>query len=344
MTTNDDNLTESHAQIGLLAMGEVGILALTGVLENEILQGLPFNKLAISSAPVKPVNFEISEWLEVEVDSSNQAQMNTEQQARLIAWNQSLDMLFIMVDVNDDVAQGWHADTLDLVSNSNTLIFTIPLSRNTQLSDIQLKPLFNRLLNKKHNLLMNQFDRPFSSGSLVATNQPSDAIEANKTLVLIIYSLIGPLFFPDLIGTDLYDIRLALPADSQTKVISVIQKGQDRAKIASNQILAPVLVSISNDINGVLINITYGSDFSLTEFDEITAILHTAFPEHINYTITMSHSLALLDEIAIFALISQATAGSAQKPKPTTPARTDEFIAKSRYLEIPEYLLRPDSD
>lgn len=344
MTTNDDNLTESHANIGLLALGDASILALTDVLENEILQSLPFNKLAISSAQVKPGNFEISEWLEVADDASNRAQINVDQQTRLIVWRQSLDMLFIMVDVNDDSAQSWHAHTLDLVRDANTLIFTIPLLSDSQQSDLQLQPLLNRRLNKKHNLLMNQFDRPFSSGSLVSTNQPSDAIEANKTLALIIFSLIGPLFFPDLIGTDLYDIRLALPADSQTKVISVIQKGQDRAKIASNQILAPVLASISNDINGVLISITYGSDFSLKEFDEITAVLHTAFPEHINYTVTMSHSLALLDEIAIFALISRGTAGNAQKQTPKTPIRTDDFIAKGRALGIPDFLLLPDSD
>jgi cell division protein FtsZ len=139
--------------------------------------------------------------------------------------------------------------------------------------------------------------------SIVERNTPlQDAFDvANEVLYGATRGISELITVPGLINVDFADVRTVMREMGDAVMGSGIATGENRAVEAAHAaISSPLLEDISiSGAQGVLVNITGGTQMSLAEIDEATEIIHEAAGEEANVILGAVVDKDMTDEIMV---------------------------------------------
>ena len=165
--------------------------------------------------------------------------------------------------------------------------------------------------------------------SIVDRNTPlTDAFDiANNVLYGATRGISELIIVPGLVNVDFADVRTVMHEMGDAVMGSGVAKGENRAVEAAHAaISSPLLDDVSiSGAQGLLVNITGGSSFSLFELEEATTIIKNAAGEEANIILGAVIDETLTDEVMVTVI---ATGFNRRASLPGRPPRNVKVIDK----------------
>ena len=135
---------------------------------------------------------------------------------------------------------------------------------------------------------------------------------ANEVLQGAVQGIADLIVSPGLINVDFADVRTVMSEMGLAMMGTGVARGDDRAQAAAEAAIRnPLLDDVNlHGANGVLVNITSGTDLTMAEFDEIGRVVSEFASEDATVIIGTSLNAALQDEVKVTVVatgLSRAT-------------------------------------
>ena len=182
---------------------------------------------------------------------------------------------------------------------------------------------------------------------------------ANEVLQGAVQGIAELITRPGLINVDFADVRTVMSEMGMAMMGSGVAKGDDRARVAAESAISSPLLEDINlaGANGILVNVTAGTDLSIGEFQEVGDTVKQFAAEDATVVIGTVIDAEMMDEIRV-TVVATGLGQSAIRPQQqqeqmrivTPPQRQRETNyrdfekpAVQRKQEIPEELMGDDA-
>jgi cell division protein FtsZ len=182
---------------------------------------------------------------------------------------------------------------------------------------------------------------------------------ANEVLQGAVQGIAELITRPGLINVDFADVRTVMSEMGMAMMGSGVAKGDDRARVAAESAISSPLLEDINlaGANGILVNVTAGTDLSIGEFQEVGDTVKQFAAEDATVVIGTVIDAEMMDEIRV-TVVATGLGHSAIRPQQqqeqmrivTPPPRQRETNyrdfekpAVQRKQEIPEELMGDDA-
>jgi len=178
---------------------------------------------------------------------------------------------------------------------------------------------------------------------LSMTNRPSmlDAFRAaDQVLLSGVQGITDLITTPGLINLDFADVKSVLSSAGSALMGIGSARGEDRASVAAEMAIASPLLEASIDgAQGVLLNISGGSDLGLFEINEAAQLIADAAHPEANIIFGAVIDDALGDEVRVTVIAAGFSPGEQQRSAPTSGRRPVEQAE----AEAPRTVVLPDA-
>lgn len=184
--------------------------------------------------------------------------------------------------------------------------------------------------------------------SIVERNTPlQEAFDrANEVLYNATRGISELIIVPGLINVDFADVRTIMREMGDALMGSGVASGENRAtEAAQAAISSPLLEGISiAGAQGVLINVTGGTNMSLVEVDEAVSVIHEAAGEEANVIMGAVIDETLTDEMMVTVIATgfnkRATGGIRHVKTPSVIDKVPSTVSDLHKLDEPAYIRR----
>lgn len=228
-------------------------------------------------------------------------------------WRAELDCVFIISALEDDAITALTAETVGLLKiTDQAMVINIVTEPESESAQPSFQKNISRIKSANDCVIISSANQVHRQ---LAEDQQMDNASwywpyQYQAACNITYGIIGSQFSPSVIGVDFADIKNILQSGCDIKAVYVSAIGEDRAEQVAEKALSilrqegwrltdPEIISfMSNAIT------THNDEFSLGEFDQITATLLEEQPIDRNCKVTMTFNQAIReDEMGLFVLV-----------------------------------------
>lgn len=158
---------------------------------------------------------------------------------------------------------------------------------------------------------------------------------ANEVLQGAVQGIADLIVSPGLINVDFADVRTVMSEMGLAMMGTGVARGDDRAQAAAEAAIKnPLLDDVNlHGANGVLVNITSGSDLTMAEFDEIGRVVSDFASEDATVIIGTSLDPNMQDEVKVTVVATGLSRAAASIRQPQAEPRSVRF-------EVPQEVQR----
>ncbi|MBN8717279.1 MAG: cell division protein FtsZ [Stenotrophomonas sp.] len=160
---------------------------------------------------------------------------------------------------------------------------------------------------------------------------------ANEVLQGAVQGIADLIVSPGLINVDFADVRTVMSEMGLAMMGTGVARGDDRAQAAAEAAIRnPLLDDVNlHGANGVLVNITSGTDLTMAEFDEIGRVVGEFASEDATVIIGTSLDPAMQDEVKV-TVVATGLSRAAVRQAPLDSQRGNRFEASQERPRRPQ--------